>query len=216
MVSPILANIFLHYVLDDWFVKVVRPRMKGKCFLIRFADDFVIGCTLESDARRIMEVLPKRLGRFGLTIHPEKSKLISFGKPLEMKREGMVGAAHSIFSDSLATGRGHGKGTGSSSGKRLENASAERRKLLWIWCRRNRHLSIPEQHHQLSPKLKGHFLYYYIRGNFDQLELFRRFVEKAWRFWLSRRSQRGLLTWPKFVRLLKEFPLPRPERVYWI
>jgi group II intron reverse transcriptase/maturase len=91
VVSPILANIFLHYVLDDWFVKVARPRMKGKCFLIRFADDFVIGCALESDARRIMEVLPKRLGRFGLTIHPEKSKLISFGKPPRDETRGQGG-----------------------------------------------------------------------------------------------------------------------------
>ena len=126
---PILANMFLHYVLDDWFVKVVRPRMKGKCFLIRFADDFVIGCTLESDARRIMEVLPKRLGRFGLTIHPEKSKLISFGKPPRDETRGHGGCGTFDFLDSLTTGRGHGKGTGSSSGKRLENASAERRKL---------------------------------------------------------------------------------------
>src|SRR5262249_2072685 len=76
-----IANIYLHHVLDEWFVKEVKHRMKGRCFLTRFADDFVIGCELEADARRIMEVLPKRFSRFSLTIHPEKTKLIKFGRP---------------------------------------------------------------------------------------------------------------------------------------
>jgi len=75
VVSPMLSNIFLHYVLDEWFVRDVQPRMKGRCFLLRFADDFIIGCELDEDARRIMEVLPKRFDRFGLAIHPEKTTL---------------------------------------------------------------------------------------------------------------------------------------------
>ena len=82
VVSPVLSNIFLHYVLDDWYVKEVQPRMKGKCFLIRYADDFIMGFQLESDAKRIMEVLPKRFNRYELELHPEKTKLIPFGKPL--------------------------------------------------------------------------------------------------------------------------------------
>ena len=81
VISPLLANIFLHYVLDEWFVREVQPRLKGRAFLIRFADDFVIGCELEADARRLMEVLPKRFAKHGLTIHPEKTKLIEFGRP---------------------------------------------------------------------------------------------------------------------------------------
>ena len=81
VISPLLANIFLHYVLDEWFVREVLPRMKGRVFIVRFADDFVIGCELESDARRLMEVLPKRFAKHGLTIHPEKTKLIEFGRP---------------------------------------------------------------------------------------------------------------------------------------
>jgi hypothetical protein len=84
-ISPVLANIYLHHVLDDWFVKDVQPRMKGYCFIVRFADDFVIGCQYEEDARRIMKVLPKRFDRFGLTVHPEKTKLIAFGKPAQGK-----------------------------------------------------------------------------------------------------------------------------------
>jgi group II intron reverse transcriptase/maturase len=216
VVSPILANIFLHHVLDDWFVKVVRPRMKGRCFLIRFADDFVIGCTLESDARRIMEVLPKRFGRFGLRIHPEKSKLISFGKPSRNETRGHGGCGTFDFLGFTHYWARSRQGYWVIKRKTARKRQRRAQKALWKWCRRNRHLSVLEQHKQLSLKLKGHFQYYYIRGNYNQLDLMRRFVEKAWRYWLSRRSQRSRITWPKFVRLLKTFPLPKPERVYWI
>jgi group II intron reverse transcriptase/maturase len=88
VISPLLANIYLHYVLDEWYEKEVKPRLKGRSFLTRFADDFVIGCELESDARRIMEVLPRRFGRYGLTIHPEKTKLVKFGKPPKKEQAG--------------------------------------------------------------------------------------------------------------------------------
>ncbi len=81
VISPTLSNVFLHYVLDDWYVKEVGPRLKGKCFLIRFADDFIMGFQLESDAKRLMEALPKRFNRFKLDLHPEKTRLIPFGKP---------------------------------------------------------------------------------------------------------------------------------------
>ena len=216
VVSPILANVFLHYVLDDWFVKVVRPRMKGRCFLIRFADDFVIGCTLESDARRIMEVLPKRFGRFGLRIHPEKSKLISFGRPPRNETRGHGGCGTFDFlgfTHYWARSRqGNWVIKKKTAGKRQRRAG----KALWEWCRDHRHLPLPEQHRLLSQKLQGHFLYYYVRGNYRQLVLLRRFVTKAWRYWLSRRSQRGSITWEKFARLARVFPLPLPERVYWV
>ncbi|MCP4377737.1 MAG: group II intron reverse transcriptase/maturase, partial [bacterium] len=85
IVSPLLANIYLHHVLDDWFEREVKPRMRGRCFIVWFADDFVIGCEREDDAKRIAEILPKRFERFGLTIHPEKSRLLSFGKPASRK-----------------------------------------------------------------------------------------------------------------------------------
>ena len=81
VISPVLSNIFLHYVLDDWFVKEVRPRMKGRCFIIRYADDFILGFEWESDAQRLMEVLPKRFNRYDLSLHPEKTKVIPFRKP---------------------------------------------------------------------------------------------------------------------------------------
>jgi hypothetical protein len=211
-----LANIFLHYVLDDWFVKVVRPRMKGQCFLIRFADDFVIGCTLESDARHIMKALTNRLGRFGLTIHPEKSKLISFGKPPRGDTRGHGGRGTFDFLGFTHYWARSRQGYWVIKKKTARKRQRRAQKALWEWCRRHRHLPIPEQHRQLCLKLKGHFLYYYVRGNYRPLEVLRRYVEKAWRYWLSRRSQRGYINWKKFARLLEVFPLPKPERVYWV
>ncbi len=85
VISPVLANIFLHHVLDEWFIQEVKPRMRGHCFMVRFADDFVIGFQHEEDARRVVEVLPKRFAKYGLEIHPEKSRLLSFGKPASDK-----------------------------------------------------------------------------------------------------------------------------------
>ena len=190
--------------------------MKGQCFLIRFADDFVIGCELESDAKRIMEVLPKRLGRFGLSIHPEKSKLLSFGKPSRNETRGHGGCGTFDFLGFTHYWARSRQGYWVIKRKTASKRQRRAKKALWEWCRRNRHLPIPAQHKQLSLKLQGHFLYYYIRGNYRQLDLLRRFVERAWRYWLSRRSQRGSITWEKFTRLLETFPLPKPERVYWI
>jgi RNA-directed DNA polymerase len=216
VVSPILANIFLHYVLDEWFVKAVRPRMKGRCFLLRFADDFVIGCTLESDARRIMAVLPNRFGRYGLSIHPEKSKLISFGKP---PREGSRGEGGRGTFDFLGfthywarSRQGYWVIKRKTASKRQRRAQ----KALWEWCRRNRHGPSPAQHHQLCQKLRGYFQYYYIRGNSQCVAEVRRYVVKAWHYWLNRRHQRRSLTWARYERLLLALPLPQPERVCWI
>ena len=87
-----LANIFLHYVLDEWFEREVQPRLKGRAFLIRYADDFVMGFACEEDARRVMDVLPKRFGKYGLTLHPEKTRLVPFERPSDRpERPGDLG-----------------------------------------------------------------------------------------------------------------------------
>jgi group II intron reverse transcriptase/maturase len=216
VISPILANIFLHHVLDDWFVKVVRHRMQGQCFLIRFADDFVIGCTLESDARRIMAVLPKRFGRFGLSIHPEKSKLISFGKPPREENRGHGGCGTFDFLGFTHYWARSRKGYWVIKRKTASKRQRRAQKALWEWCRRNRHESIPAQHHKLCQKLRGHFQYYYIRSNYRRLMAVREFVVKAWQYWLNRRHQGRSMPWKRFERLLEVLPLPLPERVHWI
>src|SRR5262249_27175689 len=81
VISPLLANIYLHYVLDVWFEQEVKPRLRGRAFLTRYADDFVIGFAHEEDARRVLDVLPKRFGKYGLTLHPEKTRLVAFRPP---------------------------------------------------------------------------------------------------------------------------------------
>ena len=165
VVSPMLSNIFLHYVLDEWFVRDVQPRLKGRSFLIRFADDFIIGFELEEDARRVMDVLPKRFNRFELTIHPEKTVLVEFRPPPLRKTLGggkgtfdFLGFTH-FWAKSR---RGYWVIKRKTIGKRLRRFM----KGIWQWCRENRHEDIQEQYQTLCSKLRGYYQYYGIRGNF--------------------------------------------------
>ncbi len=210
VISPMLANIFLHHVLDGWFVKEVKPRMKGRCFLIRFCDDFIIGCELEIEARQILKVLPKRFARFGLTIHPQKTALIRFRRPSSKSNsEGGNGTFDFLgFTHHWSKSR-----WGIWVIKRRTASKRKRRtkKFLWQWCRNNRHRPLKEQHRILCQKLRGHFQYFAIRGNFWHLETIFIHAKKAWRFWLSRRSHKSYISWEKFERLLQAFPLPRPR-----
>jgi group II intron reverse transcriptase/maturase len=211
VISPILANIFLHTVLDEWFTQMVQPRMKGKCFLVRFADDFIIGCELEFDARRIMEVLPKRFARFKLKIHPTKSKMISFGRPTRKEVRGRGGCGTFDFLGFTLywakSRKGHWVIKLKTARKRLRRAQ----KAAWQWCRHHRHWPLVWQQQQLRLKLLGHYQYYGVRGNYRELEKLKRFVERAWRFWLSRRTRKGAIPWDKFARLHAIFILPKPR-----
>ena len=209
VISPVLSNIFLHYVLDDWFVKEVRPRMKGKCFIIRWADDFIIGCELESDAARIMDVLPKRFNRYDLTLHSEKTRVISFRKPTsKVKRKGKGTFDFLGFTFYWAKSlKGYWVIKKKTAGKRLSRFL----KMLWQWCKTNRHDPMKEQYKVLCSKLRGFYQYYGVRGNFKALEVVFEYAEKTWRQWLSRRSQKGKV-W--FADLQKTYPLPLPRIVH--
>ena len=214
VISPMLANIFLHYVLDDWFMKEVKPRMKGKCFIIRFADDFIIGCELEDDANRIMDVIPKRFNRFSLKIHPEKTVLVRFKKPTKNEK---IEEANSTF-DFLGfthywakSLRGYWVIKRKTIGKRLRRFM----KAMWQWCRENRHLPLKEQYGTLSSKLRGYYQYYGIRCNYKALETVFEYTQYAWRYWLSRRSHKGTISIEKFVKsILAEYSLPKPRIVH--
>lgn len=206
VISPMLANIFLHYVVDEWFAKEVQPRMRGRCFLIRFADDFVFGFELEEDARRVMEVLPKRFNRFKLIIHPEKTKLVEFGRPAshEKAKSGVdtfdfLGFTH-YWTKSL---RGYWVIKRKTERKRLNRTV----KSLWNWCRENRHIPVKEQYRILCQKLRGHFQYYGIRGNYRMLEWVFELAEKAWRYWLSRRSHKSPIPWKGRPKAVEESDL---------
>jgi len=218
VISPLLANIYLHYVLDDWWFKEVQPRLKGRAFLIRYADDFVIGFENEEDARRVMEVLPKRFGKFGLTVHPDKTRLLPFHRPQPCGASGGAGPQErpGVF-DFLGFTHHWGKSKrGRQTVKRCTAASRIRRftKAMGLWCKRNRHRPIKEQHQKLRQKLQGHYGYYGITGNYALLVRASRIVVEVWRKWLSRRSWKSYFDWPKMVDLLERFPLPAPRVVH--
>lgn len=216
VISPILSNIYLHEVLDRWFVNDVQPRLAGQAFLIRFADDFVIVLEQESDAKRVMEVLPRRFAKFGLELHPEKTRLVPFRKPAAVRNSppeasqpgpeafDLLGFTHTwqVSRDGYWVVKKRTAGTRFQRGvTRIEE-----------WCRRNRHAPIPVQQKALSQKLRGHYLYYGIPGNSRAISRFRHRVTDSWHKWLNRRSQKRQFSWAKFHRMLERYPLP-PARL---
>ena len=211
MISPLLANVYLHYVLDVWFEQEVKPRLRGKAFLIRYADDFVMGFTCEEEARRVLEVLPKRFGKYGLTIHPDKTRLVAFRPPVEPDRTGSGNGIPSGTFDLLGFTHFWGRSRkGVWVVKRRTAAERLRRAIKKVahWCRGNRHRPVREQHRTLGRKIRGHCAYYGITGNGGALHRFRDGVTRAWRKWLSRRKRGWLLSWAKLTALLERFPLP--------
>jgi len=209
VLSPILGNIYLHYALDLWFEAEVKPRLRGRATLIRYCDDFVIGFEREDDARRVVAVLGKRLGRFGLALHPDKTRLLPFRRPPAEQRVGKGPATFDFLGFTHYWAR-------SRKGRWVMRCKTRRARLrrsiqsAYDWCRRYRHEPIQEQHAALSRRLQGHFNYFGVNGNSRSLELLVRATERAWYKWLHRRSQRGL-TWRRFSAVLKQFPLPRPR-----
>jgi RNA-directed DNA polymerase len=217
VISPMLSNVYLHYVLDDWFEREVKPRLKGKAHLIRYADDFVIGFTDEADARRVMEVLPKRFGRYGLAVHPDKTRLVPFRQP-SSRPDDDRGSGPGSFDFLGFTHIWARSQRGNWVVKQRTAASRLRRAVRSIaqWCRSNRHLPVAEQQRMLSQKVRGHFAYYGITGNSTALSRFRTAVEDCWRKWLSRRNRERGATWDTFRRLLGRDPLPAVRVVHSI
>lgn len=208
VISPLLANIYLHEVLDRWFVAEVKPRMRGQVFLVRYADDFVMGFTDETDASRVMEVLPKRFGKYGLSVHPEKTRVVPFRPPNK------GGSPPGTF-DFLGFTHFWGKSRGGKWTIRRKTAAKRLTRALDAvkdWCRRHMHKPIEEQHAALARKIKGHCAYYGITGNAASLGRYRTELTRIWRVWLARRSQKANMTWERFQVLLSRLPLP-PVRV---
>jgi group II intron reverse transcriptase/maturase len=211
VISPLLANVYLHYVLDVWFEQEVQPRLRGRAFLIRYADDLVIGFACEDDARRVLDVLPKRFGKYGLTLHPDKTRLVPFRPPVRPKdSSSSQGSGPGTF-DFLGFTHLWGRSRqGVWVVKRRTAGSRLRRAIRTVaqWCRFHRHRPVAEQHRTLSQKIRGHCAYYGITGNGGALHRFRDAVTRAWRKWLSRRTRGNPVSWDRVTRLLARFPLP--------
>jgi group II intron reverse transcriptase/maturase len=214
VISPLLANVYLHYVLDQWLHQEVLPRLRGRAILIRYADDFVIGFTDEQDARRVLEVLPKRFGKFGLTIHPDKTRLVPFHKPRGPEQSsGHDGPGTFDFLGFTHYWARSRKGNWVIKQKTASNRFTRAVEAISVWCQRNRHLPIAEQHRVLCQKLRGHFNYYGITGNSTRLASFRHEVTGLWFKWLRRRnSQRP--PWSLFQRIMMRYPLPAPVAIH--
>ena len=210
VISPLLSNIYLHYVLDEWFAQEVEPRLKGKCFIIRWADDFLIGFESEADALSVKAVIPKRFVRFGLELHAEKTSLLYFGKPSEKNDDHPRRGTFDFLGFTFYWGKtrdGYSVIKKKTVGKRLRRFM----KRIWSWCKEELHEPIVEQWATLKAKLRGYYQYYGVRGNYKALEAVYEHTVKAWRYWLSRRSQRKEVL---FEFLQEKFPLPKPRIVH--
>ncbi len=211
VISPLLANIYLHEVLDKWFEEQVKPCLRGRAHLIRYADDFVMLFAYEDDARRVLDVLPKRFGKYGLRLHPEKTRLVEFRRPPHDPSGPGAGATGSF--DLLGFTHFWGRSRkGIWVVKRKTAASRFSRALRCIsqWCRTHRHEPLRDQQRALAQKLRGHYGYYGIAGNSQMLGSFSYWVQAEWKKWLGRRNSH-YLSWERMARYLMLFPLPPPR-----
>jgi group II intron reverse transcriptase/maturase len=210
VLSPLLGNVYLHYVLDVWFEQEVKPRLRGEALLIRYADDFLMGFEHHDDAERVQAVLGKRMERDGLTLHPDKTRLIALARPPASQRSGKGPNAFDFLGFTFywrRTRRGRWAMWCKTRHARLRRALQS----VAEWCRRYRHLPVRVQHAALTRRLVGHFNYFGVNGNFRSLDRLVEVTKRVWFKWLRRRSQRRRLTWDRFELLLERFPLPRPR-----
>lgn len=213
VISPLLANVFLHEILDEWFEHEVKPRLNGQAFLVRFADDFVMGFSHEQDARRVFAVLPKRLEKYGLRLHPEKTRLVKFQRP-SWRFGHRLGRPETFdflgFTHYWARSQqGFWVVKRQTASTRLSRAL----RRIKLWCRLNRHTPILEQYRTLLRKLRGHYNYYGIAGNSRAIGAYRHWVARIWLKWLNRRSYAARMSSMEQLRLLRTLRLPLPKRL---
>jgi RNA-directed DNA polymerase len=214
VISPLLANIYLHEVLDRWFVCDVLPRLSGRVGLARYADDLVFVFAQKEDAERVLDVLPKRFGKYGLTLHPKKTRLVPFHRP-DRDDDGDDDGPGTFdllgFTHHWALSR---KGRWVVKKRTAKDRFSRTLRRIAEWCRTHRHDDVEGQHQGLARKLNGHYAYFGVTSNYAALGRLVHEVAAIWRKWLSRRSQRGRLDWAAMHRLLERFPLPRPRIVH--
>ena len=210
-ISPLLANIYLHYILDEWFEEVVKPRLQGEAYEIRFADDAILCFQYREDAEKVMNVLPQRFAKYGLTLHPEKTRLVEFGRNAggNAKRQGKKPGTFDFLGFTHICAR-------SRRGKFTVHVRTMRKRLsrsltaLARWCQEHRHEPVDQQQKILNAKLRGHYQYYGRPTNFPRVKQFYRGVRRVWRKWLNRRTRGQWLTWERYQDLLRRHPLLLP------
>lgn len=217
VISPLLANVYLHHVLDTWFEREVKPRLHGAAEMVRYADDAVIVCERAEDAARVHAVLPKRFARYGLELHPTKTRQVTFNRPArwnqgrkDQERGPVAPGSFNFLGFTFHWGL-------SRQGKsviRLRTAKdrfARAVRAIRQWCQQERHQPLTQQQAKLSQKMRGHYAYYGVRGNMDRLVHFAHCVRKAWYHWLMRRHRTGTSGWAWFNQVLRRLPLPAPR-----
>ncbi|MBU1227759.1 MAG: group II intron reverse transcriptase/maturase [Actinobacteria bacterium] len=213
IISPMLGNIYLHYVLDEWFEDEVKPRLKGRGTLIRYADDLIICFERMDDARRVMDVLGRRLKKYGLSLHPEKTRLIEFRRPPSGQGGGKGPGSFDFLGFTVFWRRNSQGRSWHLSWKTRKSRLAKAIKAIQSQCRRQRHWPVADQHIALVQRIQGHFNYYGVNDNVESLKALEDAAERAWFKWLNRRSQRSSMRWGRFLDLLTSHRLPKP-RVY--
>jgi group II intron reverse transcriptase/maturase len=218
VISPFLANVYLHHVLDRWFEDEVKPRLKGKAFVVRYMDDAVVCFQNEEDAQKVLKVLDKRFSKYGLTLHPDKTRLVAFGREALAKAERM-GTRPATFDflghTHISAWSRRGKFTVKvrTMKKRLKRSL----KAVAKWCKEHRHDPVKEQHATLNAKLRGHYQYYGRPSNYRCLWQFYQAVRGIWKKWLGRRTRGTALSWDQYQQLLQRHPLVLPRIVHtWV
>jgi group II intron reverse transcriptase/maturase len=207
VISPLLSNVFLHEVLDSWLVHTIKPRLRGRAELIRFADDFVVVCAHRDEAEALLEQVTARFASYGLTIHSEKTRIVDFRHPW---RSGTKPQTFDFLGFTHYWGKTRRGGFAMYSQTRAKKFTAALQGIAQ-WCKRNRHRPLAEQHRELSAKVRGHYNFYGIRGNFRALANFYSQVQRRWHYWLCRRSRERADAQRLWQLLGAYFPLPPPR-----
>lgn len=207
IISPLLSNIYLHEVLDNW-LEEIRPLIKGEMFFVRYADDFIIGFEYKEDAEKVYRTMTKRFEKYGLSIHPEKTRMINYCPHNEKESNtfDFLGFTH-YWAKSK-------RGNWVIKRKIKKGKVNQILKTLYEYCKASRHYKVREQWIDLCLKIKGYYAYFAIPGNYKILNYIRRKAIEYWIKWLNRRSQYNSYTWKHFEKLLKVFPLPYPRIIH--
>jgi RNA-directed DNA polymerase len=211
VISPLLANVFLHEVIDTWFERDIKPVLRGRAALVRYADDMALVFKREQDAIEVQRLLGERLEKYGLTLHPEKTRIVAFQQPKdeENKPDGKTSGTFELLGFEhrwMRSRNGYWVIQLVTAPKRLQGAVAR----ITQWCRQHRHDSVEAQWRVLTHKLRGHYGYYGVTGNSRAIGQFAFLVYRIWRGWLNRRSQRARVTWGAMRQLVQRYPLPSP------